>query len=179
MYKSMKLFFFALAAAGTLLACQSGDKDVREEAAESLQTVQPADNAAAQNAANQKTAPAGPTTEITFDETEFNFGTVTDGEVVEHTYTFTNTGDEPLIISDARGSCGCTVPDWPKEPIAQGEEGKITVRFDSKRKVGDRRQKVTITANTEPAQTFIYLVGKVEAGENSGKENQPGMKVVQ
>ncbi len=176
MFKSMKLFFFALAATGLIAACQSGDKEVRDEAAESLQTtVQPADNAAAKNAVNQNAAPAGPTTTMSFDETEFNFGTVTDGEVVEHTFTFKNTGDEPLIISDARGSCGCTVPDWPKEPIAQGKEGKVTVRFDSKRKVGDRRQKVTITANTQPAQTFLYLVGKVEAGEDSG--NQP--KVVQ
>lgn len=169
MLKSVKLLFFALAAAGLVAACQSGDKEVRDEAAESLQTVQPATNAAV------SAAPAGPTTTITFDETEFDFGTVTDGEVVEHTFTFTNTGNEPLVISDARGSCGCTVPDWPKEPIAKGKEGKVTVRFDSKRKVGDRRQKVTITANTEPAQSFIYLVGKVAPGE--GAEN--GNKVVQ
>lgn len=109
--------------------------------------------------------PAGPTTEMTFDETTFDFGTLIEGEKVAHTYTFTNTGSEPLVISDAKGSCGCTVPAWPREPIAPGETASITVEFNSKGKRGKRNQKVTITANTNPAQTFIYLTGSIESKE--------------
>ncbi len=96
-----------------------------------------------------------------FDATEFDFGTVQDGEKVSHTYTFKNTGSEPLILSNAKGSCGCTVPSWPREPIAPGETGEITVEFNSKNKKGRRNQKVTITANTNPPQSFIYLKGEV------------------
>jgi hypothetical protein len=66
-----------------------------------------------------------------------------------------------LIISDAKGSCGCTVPSKPTAPIAPGEKGEITVQFNSKNKKGARNQKVTVTANTNPAQTFIYLTGTV------------------
>lgn len=161
MLKQLKFALIAVFAIGMISACGGGDKDVREEAAQSLTeandaTVQPAVNAAAE--------PVGPTTVITFEETEFDFGTVTEGEKVSHTFKFTNTGENDLIVTNARGSCGCTVPSKPERPIAPGATGEITVQFDSKNKVGDRRQKVTIDANTQPAQTFIYLVGKVEKG---------------
>jgi hypothetical protein len=109
----------------------------------------------------QPASPTGPVTEITFEEMTFDFGTITEGEVVAHTYTFTNTGDEPLILSNAKGSCGCTIPAWPQEPIAPGETASMTVEFNSKGKSGQRNQKVTISANTDPAQTFIYLTGRI------------------
>lgn len=98
---------------------------------------------------------------MSFEETTFDFGVVNDGEKVSHTYNFTNTGNEPLILSDAKGSCGCTVPKWPREPIAPGASSQITVEFDSKNKAGKRNQKVTVTSNTNPPQTFIYLTGEV------------------
>ena len=106
-------------------------------------------------------APAGPTTTIEFEETTFNFGTVDAGEKVNHTYKFKNTGSEPLIISNAKGSCGCTVPSWPKEPIPPGSTADIQVQFDSKNKKGKQTKRVTITANTEPAQTFLEITGEV------------------
>ncbi|WP_020536579.1 DUF1573 domain-containing protein [Lewinella cohaerens] len=109
----------------------------------------------------QPASPAGPITEMTFGEMTFDFGTITEGEVVAHTYTFTNTGDEPLVLSNAKGSCGCTIPAWPQEPIAPGETASMTVEFNSKGKTGQRNQKVTITANTNPVQTFIYLTGRI------------------
>lgn len=109
----------------------------------------------------QPATPTGPTTVMSFDATEFDFGTVDEGEKVSHTYSFKNTGDEPLILSNAKGSCGCTVPKWPKEPIPPGEDGEIIVEFNSKNKKGKRNQKVTITANTNPPQSFIYLKGEV------------------
>ena len=111
--------------------------------------------------APQSAAPTGPTTVMSFDATEFDFGVVDEGEKVSHTYSFKNTGDEPLILSNAKGSCGCTVPKWPKEPIPPGEDGEIIVEFNSKNKKGKRNQKVTITSNTNPPQSFIYLKGEV------------------
>jgi hypothetical protein len=68
---------------------------------------------------------------ISFDKKIWDFGTITDGEVVEHTFRFTNTGTNDLIISNASASCGCTIPEWPKEPIAPGEKGEIKVEFNS------------------------------------------------
>jgi hypothetical protein len=114
--------------------------------------------------------PPGPTTTIEFEETEYDFDTITSGEVVSQVYTFTNIGDQPFIISNARGSCGCTVPQWPREAIAPGEQGKIKVEFNSKNKRGRRMQKVTITGNTNPPQTFIYLKGFVLAEEVEEQE---------
>ena len=102
---------------------------------------------------------------IEFAEEEFDFGSIKEGEVVKHTYAFTNTGKAPLLISNARSTCGCTVPEWPQEPIAPGESGKIEVQFNSKGKKQQQNKYVTITANTNPAQTKVLLKGFVEAGE--------------
>jgi hypothetical protein len=107
------------------------------------------------------TVPTGPLTSMQFDELEFDFGTVKAGEKVVHKYKFKNTGKEPLIISNAKGSCGCTVPSWPKEPIPVGGTGEIEVQFDSKGKKDAQSKRVTITANTDPAQTFLTIKGNV------------------
>lgn len=99
---------------------------------------------------------------LTFSEAnEFAFGSVKEGEVVEHDFTFTNTGKVPLLITKARSTCGCTVPAYPEQPIAPGEEGVISVAFDTKNKYGRQRKAVTITANTYPASTVIYVDGTV------------------
>ncbi|MEM9885435.1 MAG: DUF1573 domain-containing protein [Bacteroidota bacterium] len=111
----------------------------------------------------QPSAPVGPTTVMTFDEMSYDFGTITAGEKVRHVYTFSNTGNEPLIISNARGSCGCTVPQWPQEAIAPGDEGEIVVEYNSKGKSGNETKTVTITANTEPAVTKLTIKGVVNA----------------
>ncbi len=129
------------------------------------------------NLSAQDGPPVGPTTTIEFEKTTYDFGDVEEGVRVTQVYTFTNTGDEPLIFSNARGSCGCTVPQWPREPIAPGETASITVEFNTKNKKGKRNQKVTLTGNTNPPQTFIYLTGNVilEEGEEitvSGEEDE-------
>ena len=115
--------------------------------------------------------PNQPKTQMTFSEQEFNFGTVNEGEKVKHTFKFKNTGNEPLIISNAQGSCGCTVPKWPREPIAPGASNEIVVEFNSEKKTGKRNQQVTITANTEPAQTIIKLVGDVTPKGGAATDN--------
>ncbi|MGH1339838.1 MAG: DUF1573 domain-containing protein [Aureispira sp.] len=102
---------------------------------------------------------------ISFTENSFDFGTLEEGDKVEHVFKFTNTSDNPLTINNARGSCGCTVPEWPRDPIAPGEEGEIKVKFDSKGKKGKQNKTVTITANTDPANTMLTINSDVIALE--------------
>jgi len=119
----------------------------------------------------QAELPAGPLTEIQFEEAIFNFGEVENGEIIQTVFSFTNSGDEPLLITNAKGSCGCTVPAWPKEPIMPGESGEFVVRFNSKNKVGLTSKRVTITANTTPANTYLTVKGKViERKIEAGKQ---------
>ena len=105
---------------------------------------------------------------MTFSEPEYDFGTVTEGTVVEKEYTFTNTGDSPLIIVDAKGSCGCTVPTWTKKPVAPGEEGTVLVKFNTSGKPDAQSKAVTITTNTEAGQEVIVIKGFV-----TGKTSAP------
>lgn len=104
---------------------------------------------------------------MAFTETAFNFGEAQEGDVVKHTYQFTNTGKVPLIISDARSTCGCTVPTWPKEPIEPGTSGEISVEFNTKNKHREQKKPIIITANTYPARTTVYLEGFVHPEEST------------
>ena len=106
-------------------------------------------------------APAGPLTGISFNEYAHDFGVMDEGDVVTYYFEFTNTGAEPLILDKCKGSCGCTVPECPKEPIAPGETGKIEVKFNSKGKKNKQTKKVTVTANTDPAQTILTISANV------------------
>jgi hypothetical protein len=107
-------------------------------------------------------APAnGKTTSVKFDELSYDWGTIPEGEKMTHIFKFKNTGANDMIISDAHGSCGCTVPEWPKEPIKPGKSSQIKVIFDSKGKAGDQNKSVTLTANTEPANVVLMIKGKV------------------
>ena len=167
MFKSFFSLLFVAVMAVAFTSCQTGNDDVTDAARNTIQTEAPTTTPNQPNVA----VPAGPITTLAFaDNGTYDFGTVTEGEIVTHTFSFTNTGSEPLIISDAKGSCGCTVPSKPTAPIAPGEDGEITVQFNSKNKPGPRNQKVTITANTNPAQSFIYLKGEVNADPNKAAQ---------
>jgi len=93
---------------------------------------------------------------------EFNFGTIKQGEVINHEFVFTNVGKEPLVITQATGSCGCAVPQWPKEPIKKGEKGVIKVTFNSAGKMGLQDKTITITSNSKNSPKIIHLKGTVE-----------------
>lgn len=105
--------------------------------------------------------PEGPLPGFKFNEESHDFGTIKDGDVVEHVFTFVNEGEAPLIISDAKATCGCTVPDWPRQPIAVGEKGEIKVRFNSKNKPGVQNKTVTLTANTWPTTKRLNIKANV------------------
>ena len=96
-----------------------------------------------------------------FSNVVWDFGEIKQGESVDHVFRFINTGSEPLIISNAKGSCGCTVPDWPKEPILPNSVGEIAVQFNSGEKKGRQNKTVTLTTNCTPNTTILRVVGNI------------------
>ena len=96
-----------------------------------------------------------------FEKDEFDFGTIEQGESTTHEFKFTNTGSEPLIISKAEGSCGCTVPIFPKEPILKNQSATIKVTFNSTGKFGIQDKTVTITSNAKQNPMIIHIKGTV------------------
>lgn len=113
------------------------------------------------NVASDTEAPNPNAPVMTFAESQFDFGDIQPGSKVAHTFAFTNTGKTPLLIADATASCGCTTPNWTKEPVAPGAKGTLDVQFDSKGKQGLISKQVSVRANTQPATTVIYIKGNV------------------
>ena len=107
-------------------------------------------------AAAERDAEAGKFPVMTFSETSHDFGTIEQGTPVEHRFAFTNTGESDLVIVDAKSSCGCTVPEYPKAPIAPGESGELLVKFNGSGK-NQVSKTVTITANTEKGKEMLSI----------------------
>ena len=114
-----------------------------------------------------KSAAAGPVAgpAITFEEVKYDFGSVAQGGIVDHTFKFKNTGNAPLVISNIGVSCGCTTPEWTKAPVMPGKTGSITAHFNSTGKIGMQNKVLTIESNAASGSTTVALVGEVkEAG---------------
>ena len=194
-FKLSAMLFVVFAMVCALTSCNSDSTAASDEARQSLQTnpqVKPVTTAAntpvngqtpTLNAQAQEqkpvepAKPVGPTTTIEWGEKQFDFGEVEAGEKVGHIYKFKNTGKEPLIISNAKASCGCTVPNWPKEPIPPGESGEIKVEFDSKGKNGPQSKTVTIEANVEGGRDLLVIKGKVKGQPKPATQPQQGQPV--
>jgi hypothetical protein len=143
----MKRLFLSLVAAGMLLsACHSSNGNT-------------ADNASKTNADSAATAANAPVAK--FEKESHDFGKIKEGDKVSYDFKFTNTGKSPLIITSARATCGCTTPTWPKAPVKPGESGVISVTFNSAGKSGLQDKQITVTANTQPAETMVHLIGEV------------------
>lgn len=99
--------------------------------------------------------------EMTFENEVIDYGTIEQGANGQREFVFVNTGNEPLIITNAKGSCGCTVPTWPREPIAPGAKSSIKVKYDTNR-VGPFTKTVTITSNAKTPTKVLTIKGKVE-----------------
>jgi len=95
--------------------------------------------------------------QFTFKETEFNFGSLVQGEKVSHIFVFTNTGGSNLIIKEVKASCGCTTPKWTREPVKPGEKGSIEVIFDSSGREGEQSKTVKVEANTQPNMVELRI----------------------
>jgi hypothetical protein len=98
-----------------------------------------------------------------FEKEVYDFGEIKEGEKVTYDFKFKNIGNSPLIISSATATCGCTIPEYPKEPVAPGAEGLIRVVFNSAGKAGMQNKIVSITANTVPSLTELNILGNVLA----------------
>lgn len=99
---------------------------------------------------------------LTLESDVVDYGTIDQGAEPLRVAKFKNTGTEPLIISGAKGSCGCTVPNWPKEPIMPGETSQIEIRYDTKR-VGAINKTVTVTSNDPSGNKVIRVIGTINA----------------
>lgn len=98
---------------------------------------------------------------MTFGKKEHDFGTANEGDILETTFSFTNTGKSELIITDAKSTCGCTIPDWPKQPIAPGETGEILVKFNTNGKPNKQSKTVTLTTNTAVGKETVVIKAQV------------------
>lgn len=115
--------------------------------------------AAAQQANDDSTQANGAS--ISFSEMQHDFGDIHQGDVVEHIFQFENTGDKPLVLNNVLTTCGCTAPEWPKEPIASGEKGEIKVVFNSSGKMGRQNKIITVRSNSEGSDRRLKIIAMV------------------
>ncbi len=113
--------------------------------------------------ANAQAKVNGP--QIQFEEQKYDFGAIRTGDVVDHTFKFKNVGTQPLVISNIGVTCGCTTPDWTREPIMPGKSGTVTAKFNSAGKYGMQNKVLTIESNSVGGNAMVAIVGDVkEAG---------------
>lgn len=113
----------------------------------------------------QKVVTEGPL--ISFTESKFDFGTIKEGEVVKHTFQFKNTGNQTLIISEVKVTCGCTTPDWTRTPVAPGQTGYITAQFNSTGKPGQNHKVITVVSNSVTGNVPLSFVTNVTRRETA------------
>ncbi len=158
------IYFLALAVAVAIVfgSCTNEKNQLKEKSIEEIRTTE-FDNASIIRNPVSANEPLDTVNvaKFKFEEPVFNFGTVNEGDIVRHTYQFENTGKVPLVISDARSTCGCTIPKFPKDPIGPGGAGQIKVEFRTKGRINNQSKKITIIANTYPKDTKLILKGKV------------------
>lgn len=154
------LFVSTVALAAFMFSCSSDapTEETTTEATTETTVVEPA----AEVTPAVEPAVATATTVLTIDRMEHDFGKIPDTAPVETSFVITNDGEEPLLITNAQGSCGCTVPEYPKDPIPPGESRDMKVSFNPTGKEGVNNKTVTITANTEPATTIINIKSDVQ-----------------
>ena len=132
-------------------------------------------SAAWSQAALPTEAPSAGSPVMEFESMEVDYGVIQQNAEPYREFHFTNTGDAPLIISNAKGSCGCTVPEWPKEPVQPGESNVIKVRYATNR-IGKFNKTVTLTTNDAEGQHVLRISGEVlqpaqEPAQDSGNSN--------
>lgn len=114
------------------------------------------------NSSKETEQPKDTVSAIEFDSKTYNFGQIVKGQIVEHTYFFTNTGNIDLVIDEVDPSCGCTTPEWTKEPVKPGEKGKIRVKFDTQHQsYGNKTKQVAVYSNTVPSRNLLQFSAQV------------------
>ena len=160
-YKSISLAVLATLA---LTSCKK-DIEVKEEfkGQENVteQTVAPTSTEESKTIQPKAIDPNAKYGKMEFESLDHDFGTINGTDQVETVFTFTNTGDTDLVISKAHGSCGCTVPEYPKQPIAPGAKGEIKVSFSPKGKNGMQNKTVTLNANTQTGVETLHIKANI------------------
>ncbi len=149
MMKISRTFIIVLAVQLAFVGCDN------RKSGSSEQVAAPETEASVSEEANSGEAAA--LAEFSFEEKSHDFGTLNAGDVVTHVFKFTNSGEAPMLIQDIRTTCGCTTPEYTKEPIGPGETGEITVQFNSKGKAGVQNKNITIFANTKNGSDVISI----------------------
>lgn len=109
---------------------------------------------------------------LKFEKEVHDFGTIREGDMATHEFVFTNTGNEPLIISNVAASCGCTTPSWTREPVKNGENGSIKAVYNSQNRPGPFTKQVTITSNASTPTKVLTIKGVVERQPSGVPENK-------
>ena len=141
------LQFISFIIAIVLISCSTDDKKITADLVK---------NPLSANPDHTVTMP-----KIQMDEESYDFGDIIQGESVTHEFIIKNIGNDKLLINSAKGSCGCTVPVWPKEPIMEGDESTIKVTFNSAGKKGRQNKTVTLVTNAIPNTKVIIINGNV------------------
>ena len=164
----MKNIFYSILAV-TFITVSCGESATKKINQDNVQATE------VQTQANASNSPV-----MTFSKMSHDFGNINEGDIVTTTFSFTNTGKSDLIIVDARGSCGCTVPQYPKNvPIAPGATGEIQVSFDSDNKPSLQQKAVTISANTESGREMLRIKAMVAPDPVKEQQRQAQAKARQ
>lgn len=158
----MKKYFLGALSIATLLVATACSNDKKMEGDENADLVDLVRNPIT---AGAETANPDELPNIKFDTEEHDFGTIQQGEKVQYAFKFKNTGKVDLIISSAQGSCGCTVPQYPKQPLKPGTEATIDVTFDSAGKQGKQNKTVTLITNCIPSTKVLTIMGDVNVAD--------------
>ena len=178
MKENIKIALLAIIAATVVIdtffegeESSSAENLAAENSSAASSVIAPASNIAANNQITpnvmtppqpEPVKPSGPPTSVKFEKEEHDFGKVKQDTQNKYKFKFRNTGTNPLIIENAVGSCGCTVPTYPKEPIAPGASGEIEVVYSPGKQKGQQQKTVTVTANTEPKETRVQIKADVQ-----------------
>ena len=154
----MKRFILALVVILGLFSCESNDNKINASLV---------NNPVSADGINKNMS----TPAIKFEKTEHDFGKILQGEQVSYTFKFKNVGNAPLIITSIEKTCGCTSPEYSSQPIKPGENGKITITYDSKGHKGFQNKRLVVKANTNPSETILRIKAQVETLHCSKQHN--------
>ncbi|RXM52447.1 MULTISPECIES: DUF1573 domain-containing protein [unclassified Chryseobacterium] len=169
MKKTLSIIALSIIGFG-LVSCKKENKEtqspeaVATDSTAAVGTPATTDSAAASVTGEAPAAPVsnGPSTSIALSESNFDFGKIKKGDKVEHVYEITNTGKNPLVISEVKPGCGCTAPDFTKEPIMPGKKGKITLHFDSSNFDGNVQKYADVFANVDKAPIKLTFTANIQ-----------------
>lgn len=161
----MKKLAIAIFMLSALAACNNSEKSETKTEDTTLLSTDLVNNPSSANGTDE--ASLNEMATMDFKDTTHSFGNMKEGEVGTYDFEFSNNGKKPLIIASATGSCGCTVPDYPHEPIAPGKSGVIKVKFDSQGKFGHQEKSVTISTNSRRGTHMLYIKAEVAGKDGS------------